>query len=114
MLAAAVEAGGQDAGIVEDEAVVGCQIGREIAEHAVFPPAGGAIDDEHPRPGAVGEGFLGDQIVGEVVVEVGEAHVFKTSRTTSVARLNADLDVRATRCALPTTVNWKPDADSGD
>jgi len=75
MLAAAVKAGRQDAGIVEDEAVVGCEVGREVAKGAVFPLAGGAVDYEHPRAGAIGEGFLGDEIAGEVVVEVGEKHV---------------------------------------
>ena len=78
MLAAAVEAGRQNAGIVEDEAVVGFEVGREIAEDAVFPLAGGAIDHEHPRRGAVGQRFLGDEIVGEVVVEVGQEH-FKST-----------------------------------
>ena len=47
---------------------------RKIAKEAVFPLAGGAIDDEHPRPGAVGQGFLGDEIVGEMVVEIGKKH----------------------------------------
>jgi len=85
MLAMTVEAGWQDAGIVEDQAVLGCEERREIAEGAIFPLAGGAVDHEHPRPGAVGEGFLGDEIVGEVVIELGKKH-------------------------LLTIVNWKPDA----
>jgi hypothetical protein len=70
-----VEAGRQDAGIVEDEAVLGCEERREIAERAIFPLAGGAIDYQHPRPRAVGQRFLGDEIVGEVIVEVGKKHL---------------------------------------
>ena len=75
MLAAAVKPGGQHAGIVEDEAIVGFQIGREVAERAIFPRARGAIDDEHPRPGAVGKGFLGDEIAGKMVVEIRQKHL---------------------------------------
>ena len=48
VLAAAVEAGRQNAGIVQHQAVAGLQVGREIAERAVFPLAGGAIDHQHP------------------------------------------------------------------
>ena len=75
VLAAAKETGGQDAGVVQYEAVFGFQIGRKIAELAIFPPAGGAINYEHPRPVAAGQRFLSDEIVGEMVVEVGKKHV---------------------------------------
>jgi len=74
MLAAAVEARRDHAGIVEHQAVVGLEVQGKVAEHAVFPLSGGAIDDQHPRPGAVGKRFLGDEIVGEVVIEIGNVH----------------------------------------
>jgi hypothetical protein len=46
--------------------------GGKVAERAVFPAAFVAIDDQHAGRGAVGEGLLRDEVVGEVVVEIGE------------------------------------------
>jgi hypothetical protein len=95
VLAAAIEARGEDSGIVEDEAVLEFKVRREIVEEAIFPLSAGAIDHEHPRPGAVGERFLGDEIFGEVIVEVGKKHFlpnvdWKRARHVSPLQSNAD------------------------
>ncbi len=68
------EAGGDDAGVVEDDAVLGLEVGGEVAEEAVFDEAGCAMDDQHAGGGAVGEGGAGDEFRGQVVVEVGGEH----------------------------------------
>ena len=68
------EAGGDDAGVVEDDAVLGLEVGGEVAEEAVFDEAGGAVDDQHAGGGAVGKGGAGDEFRGQVVVEVGGEH----------------------------------------
>ena len=46
-LAMSVESRGENAGVVEDEAVAGMKEGRKIAEHAIFPLAGGAVHYKH-------------------------------------------------------------------
>ena len=71
-VAMAVEAGGDDAGIVQDEAVAGAEVGGEVGEGAVFPAALGAVEDEHARGGAVGERRLSDGFGRQVEVELGE------------------------------------------
>ena len=63
-LAAAVEARGKDAGVVEDDEIAGAQQVGEIAEAAVFEGSGGGGRCEHARGGAVGEGFLRNQFFG--------------------------------------------------
>ncbi len=54
--AMAEEARGKHAGIVEDQAIAGAEIGGEVAEGAVFPAAGGAVYHQHAGGGAVGKG----------------------------------------------------------
>src|ERR1019366_5507764 len=84
--AAAEEARGKDAGIVDDEAIAGAQVLGEVAEGAVFPAALLAVDDEHARGGAVGEGFLGNALLGQVVIEIGQLHAaFTVAETGPVA-----------------------------
>ena len=68
------EAGGDDAGVVEDDAVLGLEVGGEVAEVTVFDEAGEAVDDHHAGGGAIGERGAGDEFRGQVVVEVGGEH----------------------------------------
>jgi hypothetical protein len=68
------EAGGDDAGVVEDDAVLGLEVGGEVAEVTVFDEPGGAMDDHHAGGGAIGERGAGDEFRGQVVVEVGREH----------------------------------------
>ncbi len=75
VFAAAVEARWKHAGIIENQAVASGEIAGEIPEPAVFPLSGGAIDHQHPRSGAFGEGFLGDEFFRKMVVEIGNEHV---------------------------------------
>ena len=72
--ALAVEAGGDDAGVVEDEEVAGLKEGGKVAEVAVGEGSGGAVEGEHARGGAVGEGFLRDEFRWEVEIEFGDEH----------------------------------------
>lgn len=72
--ALAVEARGDDAGVVEDEEVAGVKEGGKVAEVTVGEGSGGAIEGEHARGGAVGEGFLRDEFFGEFEIEIGDEH----------------------------------------
>ena len=47
---------------------------REIAEKIVVVVAGGAIDDQHAAGAANGRWGLGDQLFGEIEIEVGYEH----------------------------------------
>ncbi len=58
------EASGDDAGVVEDDAIFGLEVGGEVAEVTVFDEAGEAVDDQHAGGGAVGEGGAGDEFRG--------------------------------------------------
>ncbi len=71
-----VEARRQDAGVVEDEEVARAEMVREVGEVIVLDSAGGAIDAEHAT-GAAGRGRgLGDEVFGQIEVEVGYAHCY--------------------------------------
>ena len=68
------EAGGKDAGVVEDEEVAGFEEGGQGAEVVVGEVAGAKIDAEHAGAAALGWGVLGDQFRGEIEDEIGDAH----------------------------------------
>ena len=72
--ALAVKARGYDPGVVEDEEVAGLEEGGKVAEVAVGEGSGGAVEGEHARGGAVGEGFLRDEFFGEMEIEIGDEH----------------------------------------
>ena len=72
-LAAAIEPRWKYAGVVEDQQVARPQQVREITEHAVGMAAS-SLQVEHTGSIAGGEGFLGNEVVGEVEVEVGNQH----------------------------------------
>jgi hypothetical protein len=69
-----VEAGGDDAGIVEDEDVASLEKIGEVLELTVFDLAGVAMEDEEAGLIAAGGGLLGDQFRGQVVMEIGGSH----------------------------------------
>ena len=66
------EAGGQHAGVIKDKAIAGPEVLGEIAEVAVLPALFIFVEDEHARGGAVGEGFLGDALRRQAIMEVGD------------------------------------------
>lgn len=72
--AAGEKAGGDDAGVVEDEEVAGTEEAREVEETAVGEGTGGAVDGEHAGGVALGGRVLGDEFGGQVEVKVGNAH----------------------------------------
>lgn len=58
------QARGKDARIVQGETIAGTEKLRQLAKPAVLPPAFGAIENQHPRAGAIGQRFLRDQFFG--------------------------------------------------
>ena len=68
-----VEACGDDAAVVEDKEVVGAQDFGQIAKKIVLVGSGGAIEDEHAAGTANRRWGLGNQLFGEVEIEVGYA-----------------------------------------
>ena len=75
--AAAVEAGGKDAGVVKDDKVAGLQQVREVAEPAVRPLPGGALHMQHAGGVAGSERFLSNEVAGKMEVEVRNQHGFR-------------------------------------
>ena len=65
------ESGRGDLGVVEDEQVVGLEVGWEIGEHPVLDFSGVSMDDHHARGGAVVERSASDEFVRQVVIEIG-------------------------------------------
>lgn len=49
-------------------------IGRKIPERAILPGASRAVDHQHPRPIAFGKRLLGDQFLGQIIIEVIDTH----------------------------------------
>ena len=72
--AGGVEAGGDDAAVVEDQQVAGAEELGQIAKEIVVVFAGGAVEDEHAAGAADGRWGLRDQLFGEIEMEVGYAH----------------------------------------
>jgi hypothetical protein len=72
--AGGVEAGWKDAAVVEDEEVAGAEDFGEIAEKKVVVVAGVAVEEEHAAGAANGRWGLGDELFGEVEMEVGYTH----------------------------------------
>jgi len=73
-LAAAIEARGKDAGVIEDEEIAGLKQVREVAELAVGIVAAGPVEVQHAGGIANCGGFLGDEFIGKMEVEVGNQH----------------------------------------
>lgn len=71
---ASVEAGGKYFCIVEDQEVGGVEEIGELAELAVLKVSADRGEVEEAGGGAVGEGFLRDEFLGEMVVEAGDLH----------------------------------------
>ncbi len=63
------QARGQHGGGVAEQRVAGPQVFAEIGEHAVLDAAGGAMHDEQARGVAARGGRLGDEPLGQRVVE---------------------------------------------
>jgi hypothetical protein len=72
--AATVEPRRKDAGVVEDKQIAGPQPIREIAELPIGPLAGEPLQMQHSGGIPAREGFLGNEFVGEVEVEVRNQH----------------------------------------
>ena len=67
----AEQAGRNDAGIIQDEAVPRPQESRKLREAAIFPALLVPIKDEHARVLPTIEGTLRDQFFGQGVIEFG-------------------------------------------
>ena len=69
-----VKAGGKHAGIVEDHEVIGAQQVGEIPKNSIFEPRVLALDMEQARISTVGERFLRNLKLGQVVMKMGDEH----------------------------------------
>ena len=67
------EARGKDAGVVDDEQVAGLEELREAGEDRMLDLAAWR-EPEQPRPVALGERLLSDELRRKLVVEVVEPH----------------------------------------
>jgi len=70
----AEEAGSKHLRVVQDKAISSLEIGRQVAEEPVFKCAGIAADDEHAGAGPVGQGLLSNQLIGQMIIKVGQYH----------------------------------------
>ncbi len=69
-----VEPRGDHLGIVQHQAIARAQVAGQVPEHPVFPPPLPPVEHQHPRGGAILERLLGDAVLGQVIIEVGELH----------------------------------------
>ena len=63
------EAGGEDGGVVAKKGVARAQVVADVGENAVLKAPGVAVNDEQPRGVAARGGSLGDEALGQGVVE---------------------------------------------
>jgi hypothetical protein len=75
--AAAIQPGGKHSSVVEDNQIGGSQQIREIEKLAIREPATRFLHVQHPRRRAIRKGLLRDQVVGKMVVEVGNLHALR-------------------------------------
>jgi hypothetical protein len=68
------ETRGKDAGVVEDEKVAEAENVREICKPLVAEAARSTIEYKHSAGATGGGRVLGNEVFGEVEVEVGDAH----------------------------------------
>jgi hypothetical protein len=64
------EAGGQDAGVIQYEEVIRPKKFWKIPESGVAERTGAAIDVEHAGGGAICQWLLGNQLLGEMEIEL--------------------------------------------
>ena len=69
-LAFPVEAGAENPGVVQDQAIAGREEVREFAESAVLPSLLLTVEHEHARCGAILQRLLGNQLLRQVIIEV--------------------------------------------
>ena len=104
-----------------DQQVARREPGADVREHRVRQRPGRPIDDEQPRPVPFGGRLLRDQLVGQLEVEVGNAHRVspqrgKGSDRTAASRGALSDRTRAARisfrpCAVPSgPVSPRPSA----
>lgn len=70
----AVGAGGNDAGVVEDEGVAGADEVGKVVDDAVGPGTGGAVQAKHTGLIPLFGGMLRDETFGKIVIELGCFH----------------------------------------
>jgi hypothetical protein len=68
--AVADEAGFEDARVVEDEEIGGLEVAGEVAELAVLPGLGFPVEDQHAGAVAGSGRILGDQLLGQFIIEL--------------------------------------------
>ncbi len=68
------EPGGNDPAPVDDEKVPGGEELGEVPEGVVADGSGPPVEDEEAGGVALGKGLLGDELLGEGVVELGDVH----------------------------------------
>lgn len=71
---AAIEAGREDAGVVENDEIVRPEQAREIAELPVVEDPGGRKKVQHARGGAIGQRVLRDQFRRQFVMKIRDPH----------------------------------------
>jgi N6-L-threonylcarbamoyladenine synthase len=49
-------------------------IGWKVAEHAIFPSAGGSVNDQHPCAVAIGKWLLRNQFFGQIIIKFINTH----------------------------------------
>jgi hypothetical protein len=90
-VAMADQARRHDARVVQREKVAGSEQVGQVGNHAVGPRAPRAIDDEQARAAPDRRRLLRDQVLGQVEVEIGEAHgATPACRTRSARRPAAE------------------------
>lgn len=75
--AAAIEPGGKNAGVVEDDEVARPQQNGKVTKFAVGPLSGGALHVQHAGSVTGSKRFLGNEFVGKMEVEIGNQHKFR-------------------------------------
>lgn len=68
------KAGGDDFGIVEDQEITGSEPMLEIGEPGVVVKPGGAVEDEEAGGIPLEDRRLGDEFLGEEIIEVSDPH----------------------------------------
>jgi len=69
-----VQTCGQNAGVVNDQEVVGAENVRKFPKGAILNASGYAVKPQHACSGAIGQRLFRDQFLRKVVVKIGDQH----------------------------------------
>ena len=112
----AAHAGRDHAGVVQNDQVVGAEEPRKVGDAGMTAGSRRPVEHQEAGIGAVGRRLLGDQLRGQRVVQVGQAHPMCLAEGAQSGGPNAGTPIRPgsqTRAGRPLAERFPRDVGGG-